>query len=995
MQIANESDVIFLQEHWLLDSQLHKVVSFLPGFTGTAISGVNSSQSVWQGRPYGGCALLWRDNLSHCIVPCNIKCLSQRVCGCIMKTGSDNILLLSVYFPTDSQNGSCLADVDILLGDIDHFIDTTQCTKIILGGDINCDFARNTPLVSRVRSFIDSHNIRSVWDNFPIDFTHCHTDYMSTSIIDHFLTSISREITHASTMHHVDNTSRHSAITMHMSISLLSSDTINCDNVHDEHKLSKCAWYKASSLDIMKYQDKLNSNLQKIIQPPVLMDCHNMCCNNYDHHVLIDNYCSAIIDAIMDASNCIPQTSPSVDKHRIPGWNVHIKPYRSEALYWHTLWKQHGKPNSGLITDMMRASRRDYHYAIRQVRRHENQLKKEAFLQSLLQGDRKFHIEVKKFKGVKPKFSNCVNGKRGTRDISEVFAQEYNDLFNSCEYEADFIRDFTECLNSHIRDTEIKGHVQFSSFDIQKAIKNIKFRKTDGVFNLVSDNFKHATMCLYDHITSLLNTCMSHGYIPHCLLLSSLIPIPKDKLGDKTNSQNYRGIAICALCLKIFEYVILLNNGTGLSSSDHQFAYKRKSSTTMCTWTAREVVSYYKNNGSEIFACMLDCSKAFDKIRYDILFKKLLQRGVPPVIIRFIFYSYTNSQVKVRWNSAESNPFTVCNGVRQGAVLSPFLFNIYVDELIHNLSEDGAGCWIGNAYYGVLVYADDILLLAPSLTSLQCMIKTCEHFGSTVGLNFNSKKTVCINFHRNGHCPAHNFSPEVYLNGKALKWCNEVKHLGHILTCCMSSNADIIAKKSSFISCVNNIQAEFAFAHPSTKMKLLNIYGTSFYGSNLWNLYDSSSDRLFKTWNIALRKLFDLPYNTHTRFLDEICRARHISITLKLRFLSFIQSLLKSTNSIVQNLICSCIFNHTSPSGLMLSNILHEFDVGDLSDFPFITTDLRTCIIEKYNILSTLSDDERSYCDGIKELIDCRHGIKECGLLNNECSEMIQFLSTI
>ena len=96
-----------------------------------------------------------------------------------------------------------------------------------------------------------------------------------------------------------------------------------------------------------------------------------------------------------------------------------------------------------------------------------------------------------------------------------------------------------------------------------------------------------------------------------------------------------------------------------------------------------------------------------------------------------------NSQVRVKWKSSMSTTFNISNGVRQGAVLSPLLFNIYIDELIDDLKHDGRGCWIGSVFYGVLVYADDILLLAPTVSALKSMIKTCENFGNNAGLEFN------------------------------------------------------------------------------------------------------------------------------------------------------------------------------------------------------------------------------------------------------------------
>ena len=253
---------------------------------------------------------------------------------------------------------------------------------------------------------------------------------------------------------------------------------------------------------------------------------------------------------------------------------------------------------------------------------------------------------------------------------------------------------------------------------------------------------------------------------------------------------------------------------------------------------------------------------------------------------------------------------------------------------------------------------------------------------------------MCINFHRDGQCNRNTSPPNVYLNGQLLNWLNQVKHLGHILSCCLSCCADISAKKGSFIGCVNNIQTEFGFAHPVNKIKLLQTYVTSFYGSNLWNLYDSSAHNLYKTWNIALRKLYNLPYRTHTRFLDFICNVRHIHLSLKLRFVSFIQSLLKSSNVILSHLIHFYALNHTSPTGLMMSRILNEFNIGYLCDILDLNANLYTLITDSYKELNSLSDDEISYCTAIKELIDCCQGTSVCGLNGQECTALIEFLST-
>ena len=97
------------------------------------------------------------------------------------------------------------------------------------------------------------------------------------------------------------------------------------------------------------------------------------------------------------------------------------------------------------------------------------------------------------------------------------------------------------------------------------------------------------------------------------------------------------------------------------------------------------------------------------------------------------------------------------------------------------------------------------------------MLQICECFGQNNGLDFNSKKSICIDFHQSKQCNNDIALPAIFLNGKGLQWCNEVKHLGNTITCCGTFEKDVRLKKGNFISCVNGIITEFGFAHPQTK----------------------------------------------------------------------------------------------------------------------------------------------------------------------------------
>ena len=87
-----------------------------------------------------------------------------------------------------------------------------------------------------------------------------------------------------------------------------------------------------------------------------------------------------------------------------------------------------------------------------------------------------------------------------------------------------------------------------------------------------------------------------------------------------------------------------------------------------------------------MYSCFLDASKAFDKVHYGKLFNLMLKRSVPSVIVRFIIDGYTRHRMCAQWERHTSRTFHVCNGVKQGAVISPILFAIYYDELIAKIS---------------------------------------------------------------------------------------------------------------------------------------------------------------------------------------------------------------------------------------------------------------------------------------------------------------------
>ena len=160
-----------------------------------------------------------------------------------------------------------------------------------------------------------------------------------------------------------------------------------------------------------------------------------------------------------------------------------------------------------------------------------------------------------------------------------------------------------------------------------------------------------------------------------------------------------------------------------------------------------ETVQYYTENGGKpVYVLLLDASKTFDKVAFnvDLLFNELRNRSMCPRITKLLYYMYTNQVCTVKWNNELSDCFNVSNGVKQGGVISPLLFSCYIDNLFSQLQHSGLGCHVGLSYAGAFGYADDIAFLAPSLQCLKGMISICEEYARSHSITFNPNKSKLL-----------------------------------------------------------------------------------------------------------------------------------------------------------------------------------------------------------------------------------------------------------
>ena len=303
----------------------------------------------------------------------------------------------------------------------------------------------------------------------------------------------------------------------------------------------------------------------------------------------------------------------------------------------------------------------------------------------------------------------------------------------------------------------------------------------------------------------------------------------------------------------------------------------------------QETISHYSANGSNVNVLMLDASKAFDRVHFVTLFKKLINKGMCPLIVRLLLNMYINQKLQVKWNNCMSDTFEVSNGVRQGGIMSPLLFGVYIDELLQNLKDNGVGCYIGDYYCGAFGYADDIILLCPSVTGLENMIRVCEIFAKIHNILFNGTKSKLMIYGKFA------IDPNIEVNGEKVPMCTNAEYLGNLFSS-NDENSMIDAGIRNFNVHFNYFMANFGTCKTLVKNKLFNQYCCFYYGSQLWPLYNKEFTDLNIKWRKAIRRVWNLPYNAHCDMLPLISEHYPIDISLTSRFIKFMKSIIDSQN---------------------------------------------------------------------------------------------------
>ena len=363
----------------------------------------------------------------------------------------------------------------------------------------------------------------------------------------------------------------------------------------------------------------------------------------------------------------------------------------------------------------------------------------------------------------KSKYKNNIIDKMSKRDKSqkefwkllEKLSDKKTNISNYVSHDS-FSNHFKYLLNSNNRNDIPPRSRETGELDnpitieeLKKASEILKPGKAVGVDNLSNEMI----FCLVESnllvLLKLFNLILNGDEILPEWVIAYIVPIYKS--GSKSDPANYRGVSLLSCMGKLFLSIInnrLLTYAADkniLSSS--QLGFRKGNRTSDAHIIIHNLINKYCHKyNSKIYSCFIDLSKAFDTVPRDILLQKLLNQGIKGKLFNIIRSIYSNDMACIKMNNQCTKSFVVNQGVRQGCVLSPLLFNLFLADLPKRLNLVQEKLKVDNIELNSLLWADDIVLFSKNEEKLTEMINVLESYCKENKLTINEKKNKMFNF---------------------------------------------------------------------------------------------------------------------------------------------------------------------------------------------------------------------------------------------------------
>uniref|UniRef100_A0A3P9JF00 ribonuclease H n=1 Tax=Oryzias latipes TaxID=8090 RepID=A0A3P9JF00_ORYLA len=270
--------------------------------------------------------------------------------------------------------------------------------------------------------------------------------------------------------------------------------------------------------------------------------------------------------------------------------------------------------------------------------------------------------------------------------------------------------------------------------EVEQAVGKLKVGKAAGVDGCAVECLKSGGAIVIEWLVRLLNVCFANGQVPLDWMSACVVPLYKGK-GDKYECGSFRGISLLSVVGKVYGRVLInrVVEGTEGMIGEEQCGFRRGRGCVDQVFVVRQVCEKFLAKGREVFWAFMDLEKAYDRIDREALWVVLSMYGIDGSLLEGVKSFYRNSRACVRVGNSMSEWFPVRVGLRQGCVMSPWLFNVYMDGVVKEVNERVSGTGVSmvnndGSEWSVnqLLFADDTALVADSEESLARLV---EEFG--------------------------------------------------------------------------------------------------------------------------------------------------------------------------------------------------------------------------------------------------------------------------
>ena len=322
---------------------------------------------------------------------------------------------------------------------------------------------------------------------------------------------------------------------------------------------------------------------------------------------------------------------------------------------------------------------------------------------------------------------------------------------------------------------------QIEKEELKSASNILKPGKAVGIDNLDNDMISSLVETHPEVILKLFNAILKSSEVLSEWVMGLIVPIYKK--GSKSDPCNYRGITLMSCLGKLF--LSILNNRLTQYVIKNKILHKTQLGFVSGNRTSDAhiiinnlVQKYCHKRNVKIFSCFVDFSKAFDTVPRDILLTKIIISQHQGKVFNIIRYIYTNDKACIKIQNQLTESFQINKGVRQGCVLSPLLFNIFLSDFAKEIDALEDKVKLENSEIAALVWADDIICLSESESGLQKLLNVLDTYCQDNKLEINTDKTKCMIFNKSGRLIRKKFQ----INGVNLENVRSYKYLGFIIT---------------------------------------------------------------------------------------------------------------------------------------------------------------------------------------------------------------------